>query len=278
MLDAVGIPCCRGGVMAREEAWRGSLQTWRKRVAGWLARSNPQDLLSVDIFFDARAVHGDMRLADALMSEAHGKASRAPQFIKLLAAASPEPPAATGLFGRLKSENGRLDLKRAALLPIVSAARLLAMRYGVDRRSTPARLSGVLETGRGGAADLAAIIAGHEAVLAAILRQQIRDIHAGISPSNRVEAARLKGQELEGVKDALRAVPELNELVRDMLFLNDRYRASRYHSAEKRRPEAPSRAGRRAAGAGRCFSAPLLRSGGGRSSRGRRPARARRPG
>ena len=92
------------------------------------------------------------------------------------------------------------------------------MRYGVTRRSTPARLSAVLEMGRGGAADLAAIIAGHETVLAAILRQQIRDIHAGISPSNRVEAARLKGQELEGVKDALRAVPELNELMRDMLF------------------------------------------------------------
>ena len=147
MLDAVGIPYCRGGVMAREDAWRGSLDTWRERVADWLTRSSPEDLLSVDIFFDARAVHGDMRLADALMSEAHGKASQAPQFIKLLAAASPEPPASIGLFGRLKSDNGRLDLKRAALLPIVSAARLLAMRYGVDRRSTPARLSGVLEIG-----------------------------------------------------------------------------------------------------------------------------------
>ena len=67
-------------------------------------------------------------------------------------------------------------------------------------------------------------------MLAAILRQQIRDIHAGISPSNRVEAARLKGQELEGVKDALRAVPELNELVRDMGAFHEVRKLSRQTS------------------------------------------------
>ena len=31
-LDQMGVPYCRGGVMAREPAWRGSVGTWRRRI------------------------------------------------------------------------------------------------------------------------------------------------------------------------------------------------------------------------------------------------------
>ena len=61
ILHEVGVPYCPGGVMAKNPRWRGSLATWRARVAHWISRSNPQDLLSVDIFFDLRGVHGDSK-------------------------------------------------------------------------------------------------------------------------------------------------------------------------------------------------------------------------
>jgi DNA polymerase-3 subunit epsilon/CBS domain-containing protein len=217
-LDAIGIPYCKGGVMARETAWRGSLETWRKRVAEWLSRSSSEDLLSVDIFFDAVAVHGDVQLAETLMAEAGSDASRAPQFVKLLVEAIPQPPSVFGLLGGLRSKNGRIDLKLAALLPIVASTRALAMRYGIEERSTQERLSRLLEMKRGGEADLAAIMAAHKVVLAAILRQQIRDLHAGVPPSNRVEVARLTKREQKELRNALKVVPRLDDLVRDLLF------------------------------------------------------------
>ena len=55
ILHEVGVPYCKGGVMAKNPAWRGSMRTWRARIDHWVGRSNPQDLLAVDIFF-ARGV------------------------------------------------------------------------------------------------------------------------------------------------------------------------------------------------------------------------------
>jgi len=217
-LDAIGVPYCSGGVMAREPEWRGSVETWRARIAEWLSRSSPEDLPSVDIFFDAKAVHGDVRLANSLISEARGDASRTPAFIKLLAEASPEAPSALTMLGGFRTENGRLDLKRAALLPIVASVRVLALRNGIDERATQERLQRLAALKKGGAADLAAIGEGHKAVLDMILKQQLRDIDAGIPPGNRVEPAKLTRSEQDDLKRALRAVPRLDELVRDMLF------------------------------------------------------------
>lgn len=218
-LDTIGVPYCKGGVMAREPAWRGSIETWASRIAGWLARSSPEDLLSVDIFFDAKAVHGDVRLARSVIAEAHAEASRAPHFVKLLAEANWRPPSAFGLFGGFRTDgNGRVDLKRAALLSIVSFARVLAMRHGIEERSTQERLQRLESMKKGGAHDLAEARAAHKAVLAAILAQQIRDIHAGLPPGNAVEIAKLTRREQAKLRAALKLVPRLEHLVRDMLF------------------------------------------------------------
>ena len=70
----------------------------------------------------------------------------------------------------------------------------------------------------GGEADLAATREGHRTILAAILRQQVLDIHSGIPPSNKVDVARLSRSEKEALKGALRIAPRLDALVRDLLF------------------------------------------------------------
>ena len=142
ILHEVGVPYCPGGVMAKNPLWRGSLATWRARVAHWISRSNPQDLLSVDIFFDLRGVHGDTSLAETLWREAFAAAHNEAAFAKLLAdtAGSVEP--AIGMFGTIRTEQGRLDLKKAGLFGIVTAARVLAIRHHVVERATPARLQG----------------------------------------------------------------------------------------------------------------------------------------
>ena len=39
ILHEVGVPYCKGGVMAKNPAWRGSLATRRARVGSWINRS-----------------------------------------------------------------------------------------------------------------------------------------------------------------------------------------------------------------------------------------------
>jgi CBS domain-containing protein len=217
-LHEVGVPYCAGGVMAKNAPWRGALATWQARVRHWISRSNPQDLLNVDIFFDLRGVHGDTGLMATLWREGFGLAAGEVSFAKLLAEAAGTVAPALNWLGGFKTVNGRIDLKRAGLFGIVSAARVLAIRHHVMERSTAARLSGVKALGLSAEGDLEALIDAQATFLDLILAQQIRDIAAGIPPSNAVEVKRLSRRERARLHAALKAVVNLDTLTRDLLF------------------------------------------------------------
>jgi CBS domain-containing protein len=216
ILHEVGVPYCKGGVMARNAPWRGSLATWRERIAGWIGRSHPPDLLSVDIFFDLRGVHGG-GLADTLRREGLDLARGEAAFAKLLVEAAGPVPSSVGFFGTIKSEQGRIDLKRAGLFGIVSAARALAICHHIGERATPARLAGIKALGLGGD-DLDALDAAHELFMSLILAQQLDDVAHGVPPSNAVSLKRLTRAHRARLRSALDAVGNLDTLTRDLLF------------------------------------------------------------
>jgi DNA polymerase-3 subunit epsilon/CBS domain-containing protein len=125
---------------------------------------------------------------------------------------------AFGLFGRLRTEEGRIDLKRRGLVPIVASARLLALHHGIAVRSTVDRLQGVRALGIGGAHDLGEAIAVHQRILDLILRAQVADIAAGQSPSNRVPLAMVDQRHgTARLKEDLRLISVLDDLARDHL-------------------------------------------------------------
>jgi CBS domain-containing protein len=218
ILHEAGVPYCKGGVMAKNAAWRGSLATWQGRMRDWISRSNPQDLLSVDIFFDLRGVHGDTTLAAALWRESLDRAAGEAGFAKLLAETAGTVAPALNFIGGFKTENGRVDLKKSGLFGIVSMARALAVRHHVTERATAARLAGIKALGLGAETDLDALIDAQATFLDLILAQQIRDIAAGVPPGNAVEVKTLSRRERDRLHAALRAVAHLDTLTRDLLF------------------------------------------------------------
>ncbi len=217
VLHEVGVPYCAGGVMAKNEAWRGSLATWRERLASWLTRSSPADLLAVDIFFDLLAVHGDARLANEIWRSGFDGAQGNVMFAKLLAEAGGEVTPSLTMLGGIRTENGRIDLKRAGLFGIVTLARVLAVRYHFVERSTPARLAAAAASGRG-AADLEALERAQAVFLDLILAQQLADMHAGQPPGNKVEVKALNAEQRGNLKVALGSVQHLSTLTQDLLY------------------------------------------------------------
>jgi DNA polymerase-3 subunit epsilon/CBS domain-containing protein len=218
ILDEVGVPYCRGGVMAKNPQWRGSVATWRQRVAAWIGRSSPHDLLSVDIFFDLRPVHGDGAMAGALWRESFDRAQGELAFAKLLAEAAGTTEPGLNLFGNIRTSKGRIDLKRAGLFGIVTLARVLAIRHHVVERATRARIAGLQALDIGAEDDLDALVDAHGVFQDLILDQQIADIEHGIPATNAVAVKRLAGRDRERLRGALAAVRHLDDLVRDLLF------------------------------------------------------------
>jgi DNA polymerase-3 subunit epsilon/CBS domain-containing protein len=218
ILHEAGIPYCKGGVMAKNAPWRGSLATWRERIAHWISRSDPEDLLAVDIFFDLRGVYGDGTLTQELWRDAFASAKGQVGFAKLLAASAGSFESGLGLFGAFKSDQGRLDLKRSGTFAIVTVARTLAVCHHVTERGTVARLAGLKALDIGGDRDLDALQEAHAVFVDYILAQQVDDLHHGIAPSNAVQLRRLDKRERDRLRVALKAVEPVEQLMRDLLF------------------------------------------------------------
>jgi CBS domain-containing protein len=218
ILDEAGMPYCKGKVMVSEPAWRASLAGWQKRVDGWIARSKPEDLLNVDIFFDAVPVWGDATLAARLRDYAVKAASRAYPFLKLLHANVSGMGSAIGPFGILRSDGGRVDLKRFGLLPVTAGARLLALAAGFGGTATPRRLAEARARGKLAAADAVALDEAHETLMRLVLEQQLADIAAGQAAGNLVDLARLDRVARGRLKSAFRVIDRVCATVGDSLL------------------------------------------------------------
>jgi DNA polymerase-3 subunit epsilon/CBS domain-containing protein len=205
ILDEVGVPYCKGGVMARNAAWRMSLADWKATIEAWVRRQAPEDLLNVDIFFDGIPVCGDARLGESIWRYAYECGARSRTFVKLMIEAARVPGSqAFNFFGGFKRDaDGRMDLKKIGLLPITTAARALSIKYDVRLRPTPDRYRAVAAADGAPSDSVERLVTAQETILACILNQQLDDIAEGIPPSNRVAPARLTKAQRSELRSAL---------------------------------------------------------------------------
>lgn len=203
--------------MASNREWRGSLATWRARVAGWLRRSRPEDLLHVDIFYDLLPVAGDLELGRDLHSAAVEAARGSAAFIALLAESVAAMSLPVGMLGRLRAHDGRVDLKLGGLLPLVGVARTLALRNGSRARSTPERIQDAAAAGRVSPADAATLVRIHRSLLTLVLRQQLEDLAGGVSPSGRIAAGSLARADQRSLARDLRTLDDTLKVLRSSI-------------------------------------------------------------
>ena len=126
------------------------------------------------------------------------------------------------LLGGFRHEDGRIDLKKYGLFPIVAAARTLAIRHGIRARGTKGRLQGLLELRVGGDADILTWLTGHSLLLSLMLVQQTSDLNEGISVSNRIETGTLDHATRARLKSVLKTLQHVPDVVRSLMFATPR--------------------------------------------------------
>ena len=212
-LNDAGVVYCKGGIMASRPEWRKSTARWRDTVSEWLTKSRPEDILNSDIFFDAAAVHGEHGLVDILRGDAIAAAATAQEFLRAIGLRAGEFESPLNWLGRFKLEDGRIDLKKAGLMPLFSCARVIALRHGIAARSTPGRLSAARDMGVEGAHHVDELIEAHRIILGVILRQQLRDIEAGLKLGNHVDPKQLDTYHVQQMRWAIEQVPRIRDLL-----------------------------------------------------------------
>lgn len=217
LLDEAGVPYCKGGVMAKNPSFRHSLADWQAQIEAWIARPQPESLLGVDIFFDFVGILGERRLAGALRRHAVRTAADSPAFLRQLAAAAEHVPSATDLFGRLRTREGRIDLKKHGLFPIVAGARAVALAWRSEATGTDARLAEAAARGAFAPEAAQSLIEARGVIVDALLDQQFADIAAGLPADNRLDPSRLGRDAASRLRKALATAALTPEIVHDAL-------------------------------------------------------------
>lgn len=216
ILDGVGIVYCKGGVMAKNATWRRTSRAWRALIDDWVTRQSPEDLLNVDIFFDAITVHGEERLGREIWEYGFEAGGRSRSFLRALEGtlAGWQPP--LGLFGGFRTgTDERVDLKLGGLFPIVSAARILSIKTGRPEHGTAARYLAAAAADAISDSIAKSLAKAQQTVLSAILAQQLKDAQEGRRPGSKVDPKLLDKPARAELREAVRRASDAIQLVRE---------------------------------------------------------------
>ncbi len=217
-LDQVGYPLCKGGMMAKNPRWCAPLAVWREHFSGWIHAAEPKDLLDFNTCFDFRCIHGDDGLAAALRRHVLAEIGRTPSFFANLAQNALHHRPLLGFFGKIVADSEVAGSERTfnikeATAPLVSFARLYALRDGATETGTFDRLARLEETGVLTRAGRAEIEQAYEFLVSLRLAHQLASVGDGRPPTNHVGLRTLTPLEETMLKQVFSQVAALQKRV-----------------------------------------------------------------
>ncbi len=221
-LDAVGLPMCKGFVMATNPLWRKTLSQWKQQLEIWNKRPNTTRLRLCDIFFDFHTVWGEPDMADELRRHVTAISTNNPAFLRAMYEDDQDHGTALGWFGRfitVKKEDepdyaGYLNLKHTATLPLVEAMRLLALREGIIKIGTLERMQALHEKGVLANDEYDYLSGAFRHISGLLFRQQIRDFIGGKRVTYFIHPESLSEREKDMLTDSLKAIDQLRKRIR----------------------------------------------------------------
>jgi CBS domain-containing protein len=208
-LISAGIPPCPGGYMATN--WCQSLGEWLRLFKSWVNSPSPQALLQACVFFDFRAVYGELSL-QPLERVLHETGEQS-IFLAHMSQTALEFRPPLNFFGRIRAKAGRVNIKKGGVAPIVHMSRFYALQAGMHTRSTFERLEAAAEAGKLSRDGAEALAETYRFLLQLRLQEQIARMKAGTAPDNSIRLQSLSALENRRLKEAFLAIKELQDSI-----------------------------------------------------------------
>ena len=194
-LARCGVSSDQHGVVAADARFARSVDLWRRSVRQWVAQPEATDAVTyVSALLDGRAASS--QVASDLPGYALATARADRGFVQVMArlATSRRPP--TGFVRLLvvdqaAEHRGRLDLKRAALTPLVDLARYGAVVAGSTALATPQRLRDAAAAGALAQREVDALLEVFGILSGLRLQTQVAALREGREANDLVEPKQL---------------------------------------------------------------------------------------
>ncbi|WP_078546507.1 DUF294 nucleotidyltransferase-like domain-containing protein [Litchfieldia alkalitelluris] len=147
-LEEVGFPQCTGGIMAKEEPWRKSIDQWKSEIQYWKKELDAKEIQRFTMFYDFRPIYGDFSIAEDVRNFITEKVRGSNLLQYLLVKDSLRwkiPVTPLGVMN-LNQKNKTIDVKKVGLMQIINTVRIYAIKYGIKEVNTIQRLHRLKES------------------------------------------------------------------------------------------------------------------------------------
>lgn len=211
-MNRVGLPYCKGFVMATNPLWRKTKSQWKAQTEMWSRKRNTTSLRLCDIFFDFRTVWGNDQAARELRSFVTDLARNNQMFLREMFDDNKDQGTALGWFGRFITEQdnsdhiGEINLKITGTLPLVEAMRLLSLREGIEEISTLERMARLHDKKILGDEEYDQLKAAFLMISELMLRSQLKAFREGRPVSNYLHPKTLLKREKDDLTRSFKAI------------------------------------------------------------------------
>jgi CBS domain-containing protein len=186
-LERCGFGADNSDVMARNRQWRMSSSEWSRVLADCLERPDRSHLVRAAVSFDFRQVAGGLDIVRPLVA-IERQAPRHPDFVARLARTATDFTPPLGRRGKLiTNDDGRIDLKKQGIIPIVNLARFHAIASGITVSSTLERLTATEAAGQLSGEASSELREVFELLLGLRVEQQVAQVERGERPRNMLD-------------------------------------------------------------------------------------------
>lgn len=217
MLIWLGYPECSGGVMAKNEYYRKSVEEYKKDIYDMVMSPTQNSFLNLPILMDMKFVSGNKALADEVAAYLDKKLALNPQILARMAGGSLSFDTPLSLLGGFvldkKEHKDELDIKKGAIFPIVNSVRSLAFEKNINAVSTFERIKELNNIGFIDRAFAEELIEAYNFLLEIRLKERLYKVQIGQKPDNYINPARLSKLERDLLKDVFKIVDKLKKFL-----------------------------------------------------------------
>ncbi|MEN8220581.1 MAG: putative nucleotidyltransferase substrate binding domain-containing protein [Pseudomonadota bacterium] len=208
-----GYPPCQGKIMVNNSAWCRSLKEFKHQIFQWIIE---EPLLDLAIFYDAKAIAGDITLLKEAKQYLYKHLQNNQAFFSYFAKPTLSFETPLNLFARFivdKSHENQLDIKKGGIFPIVHGVRSLALANKITQTNTMKRIKILTEIGIFESAFATDLTEALNFMISLRLQFQLKNIKQGEPYNNYIKPNQLNKLERDLLKDALKIVNDFKKII-----------------------------------------------------------------
>ncbi|MFW3425560.1 DUF294 nucleotidyltransferase-like domain-containing protein [Aliarcobacter butzleri] len=218
----LGYPPCEGNIMVSNPYWCKTADEYKTDITKWINSPDMKSYLDLAIFIDAFAVAGDKELLINLKEYLYNKIQSKDIFMAYFAKSTLAFDTPT-TFSSFMAKDDLINIKKAAIFPIVQGIRSLALKEKIKETTTIKRIKilearNILEKTKA-----AELIEAFEIASTLRLKNQLDCIQEGVTLTNEINTNDLGKIERDLLKESFKIVVEFKKFINYIFKLDKIY-------------------------------------------------------